>query len=74
MALLETQDQKETLDQVVSNWAWNSDVPQWCFCHEGMSVDMHRAPPRKNEEDCSEGGTGLFQAELPMEQFNGAAS
>lgn len=61
MALLENLDQRETLDHLVSSWAWNAAVCRHCCCRPwDTPVDTHRSLPRKKEEGCCEGGTGLF--------------
>ena len=60
MALLENLDQRETLDHLVSSWAWNAGVCRWCAAL-GHGSRRAQIPPQEEEESHSQGGTRLFQ-------------
>lgn len=60
MALLESLDQRETPDRLVSSWAWNAAVCRSCLPWDRL-VDVHRSHPRKKEEGCWKVALGSFR-------------
>ncbi|KAK2098074.1 hypothetical protein P7K49_023525 [Saguinus oedipus] len=63
MALLENLDQRETLSQVVSNWALTSGVSRWwCSCND-VPVGTYNAHPRNKEEGCLKVALGHFRTD-----------